>query len=323
MLDARLNRSEEARADSVDLLIARVGRKQGDYAGALETFRKQLELAEKSGDQQQIGMLHRECGAVLFAQERYPEAARYFDRSTTIFKTLDNKALHANSLLSLSSALWRMGHYPEGAAALEEAIASAGEPGGGNKDVLAALHAERAWLELSRGDIPEARESVKAALAVGGNEPTLVAEVGGVLCLAAARSGSAAKGKASCEEFLEKSKEAGDPWFVSNAELSLAEALLEAGEYGAAREAALRAYDIAAPAGRIDSAWRAMAVAGAASRRAGDAERAREQSARAKELLTKLEPDWGSEAMSVYLTRPDLRSLRRELDGHTTAAPKP
>ncbi|HEU4593534.1 MAG TPA: tetratricopeptide repeat protein [Pyrinomonadaceae bacterium] len=341
MLHARLNRSDEARpliekaleiyqqgkyrkeADTADLLLARIKRKQGDYPSALETFRKQLEVARKSGDQLQVGHLQRECGAVLFAQEHYPEAVGYFSESTRIFKVLDDKSLLANSLLFQFSTFWRMGRYEDAAAAFDQAATLAGAPEGGNKDLLPALYVGRAWLELSRGAYSEARGRAEEALALGGNQPSVVIEARSVLCLAAARTGSAAKGKASCEESLEKSKKASDPWLVSNVELALAEALLAAGDAGAAKEAALRAYVIASPAGRFDSAWRALALAGAASRRAGDDGGAIDNCSRAKELLAKLESEWGSKAMTDYLMRPDLQTLRKELDGQSTAARKP
>jgi hypothetical protein len=110
---------------------------------------------------------------------------------------------------------------------------------------------------------------------------------------------------------------------VSNVELALAEALLAAGEAGAARDAALRAHEIAARAGRVESAWRALAVAGMASRSAGDAGDARTHLSRANELFAQLRRDWGEQALSNYLTRPDLRSLLKELDGLKTAALRP
>jgi serine/threonine protein kinase/Tfp pilus assembly protein PilF len=341
MLDGALNRSAEAlplyeqalefyrgggyrkEADTAAMLIARLKRKQGDYAGALESLRKQLDLASQAGDQLQVGVLQRECGAVLSAQERYPEAVKYFGDSTAIFKALNNKALAANSLLNQSNAFWRMGLYDKAVEALGQADSLAGEKEGGNKDILPALRAGKAWIELSRGAAAEARASAEEALALGGNRPSLVVEAKSVLCLAAARSGSAAGGRASCEEAVRKAKEAGDPWLVSNAELALAEALLAAGDPGAARDAALRAHEAAARGGRVESAWRAQAVAGAALRRAGDAEAAREHLSRARELLTQLKSDWGGEAMAGYLNRPDLKALRNELDGIATAATRP
>ncbi len=278
---------------------------------------------QHAGDPLQLGNLNRECGAVLSAQERYPEAFKYFRESTAIFKSLDNKALQANSLLHQSSALWQIGRYDEAAGALDQATAIAGQPEGGNKDLIPALLVGRALLELSRGAIPEAVARAEDALKQGANQPSVVIEARSVLCLAAARSGSASKGKASCEESVQKSKEAGDPLLVSNAELAHAEALLEAGDARAAREVAQRVYDVVAPAGRNESAWRALALAGMAGRRAGDAEGAREQLSRAASMLSQLETDWGGEAMSFYLTRPDIQSLRRELDGLSTAAPRP
>ncbi len=337
LLHTKLNRSAEARplieqaleyyrkgnyrkeADAANMLLARIKKKQGDYTGALEDFRNLLEAAKKSGDRLQIGTLQREFGAVLLLQDRFPEAEGYFRESTTIFKSLEQKVLQANSLLQQWIVFWKMGRFDEADAALGQASALAG----GNKDSLPLLHLARAWHELSRGANAEAKSRAAEALSLGCAQVAIVIEAKSVLCLAAARSGSAAQGKADCEEAVRKARGTGDPWYVSNAELSLAEALLAAGDAGAAREAAERVREAAERAGRTETLWRALAIAGTAGQRLGATEDARAELSRASELLTQLGREWGEEALSVYLTRPDLKPLRKELDGLNTAAPRP
>lgn len=307
-------------ANVAAMFIARLKRKVGDYVGALQSLQEQLEIAKSSsGDMLQLGHLNRECGQVLLMQERYPEAVKYFGESTLIYRSIEDKGFTAYSLLNLSNALWRVGRYGEAMKALDEATDVGGQPASVSKDLLSRVNVTKAWLELSRRDIKEAGARADEALALGADYAAVVAEAKSAQGLALALSGQAGRGRALCEESVLKSVDTRDPWLISNSELALAETLLEAGEPQAAREAALRAQVIAARAGRVESEWRALVVAGVAARRAGDAAGARELLERAEGLLGRLESDWGAEAMPFYFARPDIQSLRKELDGLATA----
>ncbi|MBC7933599.1 MAG: hypothetical protein H7Z38_23815 [Rubrivivax sp.] len=110
----------------------------------------------------------------------------------------------------------------------------------------------------------------------------------------------------------------GDPWFVSHSQLALAEALLEAGDAEGARAAALRAEEFFARSGHVESDWRALVVAGKASRRAGDEAAAREYLARAGALLSRLEQSWGADAPG-YFSRLDVQRLRSALGDQAVA----
>jgi hypothetical protein len=121
-----------------------------------------------------------------------------------------------------------------------------------------------------------------------------------------------------CDDGVRAAEATGDPLFISIAKLALAEALLEAGEPEAARDAALSAEGFFARAGRVESDWRALAVAGKACRRLGDEAGARQYFTRAAAQLNSLELSWGEQAAG-YLSRQDVQRLRRELGGDAVA----
>ncbi|HVF68692.1 MAG TPA: hypothetical protein VM914_13565, partial [Pyrinomonadaceae bacterium] len=113
-------------------------------------------------------------------------------------------------------------------------------------------------------------------------------------------------------------EESGDPLTVSNTQLATAQVLLSAGDAEGARDMALAAEKFFARAGRVESDWRALAVAGKACRLAGDEAGARKHFSRAAEQLARLEESWGGDAAG-YLSRQDVQRLRRELGGDAVA----
>jgi tetratricopeptide (TPR) repeat protein len=309
-------------ADSAAILLGRVKRQKGDYAGALQIFEELLRAAAPSGDMGLVGSLHRECGAVLYSQDKYTQALEHYRESASAARALHNSTLLTYSLLNQASALWPLGRYNEAAEAVGQVTGADIQTLGAGKDVQAVAYAIAADMALSRRRFPESTAKAKQALALlqgtTNQSKDLLSEINIDLGLSESFTGARAHGRALCEEAA-RLVEGGDPWTVSNAQAALAEALLEDGDAGDARAAALRAQEIFARTGRADSEWRALVVAGKASRRAGDETAARDYLTRAAASLTQLEQSLGGDA-SGYLSRPDVQRLRSELGGQTAAA---
>ncbi|HVF57501.1 MAG TPA: tetratricopeptide repeat protein [Pyrinomonadaceae bacterium] len=309
-------------ADTCVMLIARTRRDKGDYAGALQTFEEQLLVAEKSGDILRVGQLHRECGAVLYLQERFPEALQRFEKSYQIFKSLGHQLYICYNLLWRAKVLARLGRFEEARAEIEEGLAIATRPGGGNKELQIRLSMLEAVVALDERRYPEVVSKSRGVLQLGAQYKDAVVEAGYVLGLARARSGATGEGRTLCEDALRKAQVLGDLWQIPTVQLALAEALLKSGDAAGALQASLQAEESFTRAGRVESAWRAMSIAGLASHRAGDQEREREYLSRAAALLARLEQAWGAEAVSSYTSRPDVQQLRKEL-GTLTAPSTP
>ena len=305
------------------MMVARIRKRRGDYAGALGIFRELLRSAEQTGDMAQAGSLHRECGSVLQSHEKYPEALRHYRESASAARALHNQTLLNYSLLNQATVLWLIGHYAESDELFAQ-LAGAG-PGapGVSKDMPAAALLGEAEMELSRENYSEAASKARRALALlkeaksPPNDSLSVAE--GILGLAESFGGSKARGRALAEEAARLASLGGDPVVVARAQFWLALALLEAGDAAGARAASLRAHDTFARLARPDSEWRALAAAGKACRLGGDPAAAREYLARATTSLTRLEQSLGAEAAG-YLSRPDVQRLRSELSASSAGA---
>jgi serine/threonine-protein kinase len=309
-------------ADSAVILLGRAKRLKGDYADALQIFEDMLRLAKQSSDTGQVGILQHDCGIVFFAQERYALALERFLESANIAGSLHTPPLLTYSTLNQASTLWRMGRYEEASQAIAQLTSSNFQTLGVGKDFMASVYAVEADMALSQRRFSEATAKGKQALAavpdVSKASKDLLAQIDIDLGLAESFGGSHARGLVLCQDAARVAAGA-DHWTDSNAQLALAQALLEDGNAAGARAAALRAQDAFARMGRADSEWRALVVAGKASHKAGDQTAAHDYFTRAASLLTELEQSLGADA-TRYLSRPDVQRLRDELIGATVAA---
>jgi len=310
-------------ADQRAMLIARSRKRRGDFAGALGIFRDLLRFAEQTGDTGQMGDLHRECGAVLYAQEKYPEALKHFRESANAARALRQTSLLTYSLMNEAGVLWALGRYEEADELYGKLTAADPQTLGVTRDVLAYVYLGEAEMEFSRRRFSEAAAKARHALATlgewNGRSDSLLSSINSNLGLAETFGGSRTRGRALCEEAVRLASAGNDPAAVAYANFALALVLLEAGDAARARAAALQAQEIYARTGRPDSEWRALALAGKASRRAGDEAAALDYLTRAASSLTLLEKSLGAEAAG-YLSRPDVAWLRSELGASVASA---
>ncbi|MDT7688573.1 MAG: eukaryotic-like serine/threonine-protein kinase [Acidobacteriota bacterium] len=310
-------------ADLSAMVIGRSKRQRGDYEGALKFFQEPLRLAEQASELGQVGNLHRECGGVLYAWGRYPQALTHFRESASAARLLHNSTLLTYSLLNQANVLWPLGHYDEATDILGQVTGADVQTLGVGPDALAFAYTTEADMALSRRHYPEAAAKAKQALVLlkdlKAPSKDLLAMINVDLGLSESFAGSHARGRALCEEAAQLADESTDPWTVSYAQLALAEVLLEDGDAAGALKASLRAQEIFARTGRADSEWRALVLAGRASRRAGDETGARAYLARAATSLSQFEQSLDADA-SGYMSRPDVQLLRAELGGQAVAA---
>ncbi|HVF66567.1 MAG TPA: protein kinase, partial [Pyrinomonadaceae bacterium] len=302
-------------ATQAAILLARVKGKQGDYAAALVELEEQIKLTEPTGDTRLLGLLHRECGSMLARKGDYVNAVRHSREAIDIATGLSDNTTLSYGLLNIAGSLWQLGRYDEAAQALAQLLSGTAGSQGSDKDNLTTLASlVEADMALSQGRLGDAREKggrvLAAAQANGRKGVTADADV--ILCLAETLGGAPERGRPRCEEAARFAAASGDPLAVSNTQLATAEVLLGAGDAAGARDMALAAEEFFARAGRVESDWRALVIAGKACRLAGDEAGARKYFARAAEQLARLEESWGGDAAG-YLSRQDVQRLRREL----------
>ncbi|HEX7314511.1 MAG TPA: protein kinase [Pyrinomonadaceae bacterium] len=313
-------------ADTYAIVISRSKRKRGEYEGALRLIEEQLALAEQSGDVARVASLHQEYATVLNSQEKYAEAIPHYRESVNTFRSLRNQSLLSYSQVHMTTALWALGQYEEAEKILDELAAADPQTLSGGNGLLVPIHLNRADMELSRQRYPEAAARAREAITV------LKKEVGGTvkdlnmswansdLGMAESFGGAHASARSLCQEAVRLATQSRDDRAVMYAHYALALALVKAGDGAEARAAADRALEIATRLGRADTQWRALSLAGKASRLAGDLDSARSYFDRAAATLAQYQQSLGAEAAEGYLLRPDIQWLRSDLGASVASA---
>lgn len=304
------------------LMLARIKGRLGQYDDALRALEDQLRVEQQQpNDLQMIALLQHECGSVLARQGRFTEAIAHYRESLSISKALRDDVTLNFSRLNLSNMLCQIGRYDEAADFLAQLDATASKPEAPNKDMLARVRSVEATAALGRGGFGEAEAKGGQALeligSAGSKEVAVWAD--SVVCVAQALGGSPTRGRALCQEATRLADATHDPWFVSYSQLALAQNLLASGDARGARGAALTAEEFFARSGHFEADWRALAVAGAASRREGDEASAQQYLERARATLSRLEQSLSADAPG-YVARADVQRLLRELGGDEAVA---
>ena len=133
-------------------------------------------------------------------------------------------------------------------------------PQSGFQSQLPIIHIIYARMALSEGDFSKARASARQAVDLASKQQDVALEAKSTLGLATALSGAKAEGRQLCLDTVEEAGRASERRLLSNAQLTLAQVLLETGDAPGALDVALRAQGEFAKAGQQDSEWRALLV---------------------------------------------------------------
>jgi len=289
------------------ILIGRTKRDLGDYPGALDSFTRQLEIARKLGDAQQVVLSLEGLGLVLELQGKLPEA---LTRHREAYETATRSAGGFNApynLMSTAAILWQLGRYAEAQDALTQAGANA------SRDLAARADRIRAAMALSERQFSAALEACRLALAQPGIRNDSTAAMKMTLGLAQAGSGKPREAVTSTREAVELVARLRNPKLTADANLAHAEALLDAGDAHKALTVALAADEQFARIGRPDLEWRCWLAAARAKLAVHDAAAAREYAAKSSEQLALLAQKWDAENFKTYSSRPDVQYDRGQL----------
>ena len=296
------------------LLLGYANEQQGNNEAAFESFNEQLQLAAQVNDVAQLAATHSAIGLLLSHQERFTEALNHYDESYKLNKSLGLEPKTGYDLINRGNLLWQLGHYTEGRDALNQAFEVASRPGGSDKQLLAWIRLYKGQMALSELRFGEAAAETRKAAALGGiQDKAFSVQVAYTAGLAQLSSGTSAATSA-CQKAFDIATSAGNPRFISSAQLALAETLLASGDASNALTFALQAQGTLARLGRRHSEWRAWLLAAQANQRLRDETKVREYAARAAELLAALEKTLGVNEYKSYLSRPDVQKYRRQLD---------
>jgi serine/threonine protein kinase/Flp pilus assembly protein TadD len=294
-------------------LLARAKVQKGEYDAAQQGFDQTLKLSQQLGESSTTSLAHEDLGLLFIRRGGYPEALPHLQEGYAIAKSLNMKKTLVLILIDRANASWRLGRYDDARAALSEASPTAEHPDA-SRDLAAAYYLAAARLALSERQFHEAGAKAQKVidLATDRLKDRIIAAAFTV-GLAQALSGSARQGQLKSQEAVDMARQSGDPFLLSEALLSLAEAMMESGNTGGALKNALESQDLFARAGRKDCEWLAWLIAARASRSAGDSQKGGDYAARAQEVLTGLQQKWGDDYYNSYLNRPDVQFSRKQL----------
>jgi tetratricopeptide (TPR) repeat protein len=296
------------------LLLAYANEQQGNNEAALESLNEQLKLAQQLNDNAQVAHTHAAIGLLFSHQERFTEAIQQYEESYHLNKSqgLDPKVSY--DLYNKGKLLWQIGNYTAARETLKQASDAASSPGGVNKQLLAWVHVTMAQMFLSELNYSQAVAESRKALALGNlQDKDFFVQVSFTTGLAQLKSGTSTA-IVSCQKAFDTATQARDPRLIATAQLALSEAVLAKGDAANALTFALQAQETFARLGRRHSEWRAWLIAAQSSRRLKDETKVVEYAARADALLKALEKAFGPSEYRSYLSRPDVRQYRQQLD---------
>ncbi len=292
-------------------LLARAKVKKGEYDAALQAFNEQLNLAERLGDHSLVGVIHRDLAFVFTILSRYSEALAHLDQSDSITTPLGVQKDIGLGLTMRANVLWRLGRYDEAKAKLDQAAPIAEQAG---KNLLAWHCLVTSRMALSKLEFQQAKvNSLRSWELAGTSLKSTAVEASYTLGLAQALSGDSKNGLKTCERALKSAEENGDPVFLAEALLAIAQVRLLRGDKNGALSAAIRSQEFLSRLGKRDFEWIGWLIASRASTNAGDAAKASEFATRATNTLTGLKQEWEASSYDGYLNRPDIQYFYSQL----------
>lgn len=297
------------------LLRARIYKFKGDYKAALESFQQQLQLAEQTGDQAQVASAQNSIGYLFFDEERYAEALEYFEKNYQINRSIGNQLFMGYALMNRGATHWRLGQTDSAHEDLDQASAIAKRDDSSFKELQAFIDLIEAQVSFSEGSFPDAEKKCQHAIDLAGVQNKVVMiRAKYLMGLSQARSGQTKLGQTTCEEARDAAASLGDPLLLSRCQLALAEAYLAANDTQRAIASAKQSQGFFSTAGLAESEWRAWLIEGLASQKAGERDNARDYRTHAVDLLSSLQQKWGAEVYQSYISRPDIRKYRGQLE---------
>ena len=289
------------------VLLGRAQRQKGDYAAALQSFGRQLQLGRALDDLGLVALSQQGSGTVLLAQGRLPEALTAYREAYEAARQQDDQLNAEYDLLDSADIYWRLGRYAEARKALDDAGSSA------SRAVSTLDNQIRAAMALSQQDYSKAAEFSGRVLSQNAVSIDLTAASKSIQGLAQLATGKRREGLAAATEAVQFAAKSGTAPLLADTRLAYSEALLANGDAQRALDSALQAQQWFASAGNPEAEWRGWLAAAAAESTLGHAGNSREEAQKAAQLLASLQQKWDAENYKTYISRPDIQALRNQL----------
>jgi serine/threonine protein kinase len=288
-----------ARASTAGILLVRAERDKGQYQQALTSGNELLFLVTQSDDHANLVQAEELVGSVYLAKEDFPQALAHFQKARA---AADTDSMRSFEALRCADALWRLGQYAD-ADSLFATLS-------GNATFMERVARVQVASLLSRRQYQPALLLAQKTMA---GDPTMQPGWKQTFeqnkAIAEAHLGQ--KKQALDYVALIKEKPADDPEDKANQELVAAEIYLAAGMPQQAYDSAAPAQQYFASSSKPDSELHSAYLAESAAISLNDAKKRADHAAIIVDITQKLEQTWSPETFQIYLSRPDLSTLRQ------------
>jgi serine/threonine protein kinase len=290
-----------APAATASLLLIRTQRDQGKFQQALQSANAFISYAYKSGIPEQKMQAEEVLGTVLLSIEQYPKALTHFRNARSL---ADTDVMRNFQELHCADTLWRLGQYEESDALIRSLS--------GSEIFTERVGRIRVASLLSRREDDEALLIARQLL---DHNPKMVPsrklELQEDEAIAESHLGMRKEALADISLLMQKQRD--NPGEVANAMLVAAEVYLLAGKPQEAYDSAMKAETYFASSGQLDSRLRNIYFAAWASRILKNMPESATYATKAVDIGNTLQHTWSPQEFQIYLSRPDLRMLRREV----------
>jgi serine/threonine protein kinase len=289
-------------AANATLLILRANETRGEFKQTLQTANEFLDLAEKSGSKDLQMQAEQHIGMTYRGAERYPEALPHFQRALTL---AEGETYRAYQAMNCAAILIKLGRFADADALLQSidgVPAVAADVGNVRLEALLIQEKYSQALPLTNTLItghPEMMSDLKEEI----EHKRSISE-------AHLHRNSDALTDLQQATQADDNSDPAQRWEIA---LEVAEVKILCGRPQEARDEAIAAEEYFTSKGQLDSALRADLLVVTASKVLNDSQNNGRYSAKAVDILSTLEHNWGPEAFHSYSSRPDLRTLMRAL----------
>jgi serine/threonine protein kinase len=284
------------------IVLGGVLRQLGENGDGIRILRETLPFAVSLQDRRAEAQLRERIADSLRDQSEWPAALAEYQRAIA----LAGSVVQAEQLRVKSAGLqWRLGQRQNAEASLQQSERFGVDSR--NPSLLASIQAQRAEIALAGGRLDEAMGLVRRAMAGQRGDDDASRQ----WALLGARVRIEMKqhdGLVPASSAVEAMERAGLTTDAALARLSIAEALLTAGDTGRARSLAEAAVAYLEPKHVWEAVWRGHVIVARASAERADVDA---HDAAARSALTHLNTAWGATAVDRYLRRPGVERLAR------------
>ena len=209
---------------------------QGDLAGAQKNFQASLDIWRQIGSPSNVAIALNNLGDMRMALADLAGAKSAYQESFETFSKNGERSKSAYPLVGLGDVYAASGEFAKAKKSYEESLAISREAGEKHETAVALASLGAAFMQ--QGDLPGARDKIREAINLRNEigEKSGSAEVALLLANLSIEEGHPSAGEATARDALATFRAAKMPELELQAHAILAEALLEQGKAGPARQ---------------------------------------------------------------------------------------